>query len=115
MLIRKVPREIPVSQLLIIVLWTGSLITLPLYILETIYFAPVTITPSNIFSIIWVGVAVTTIAVGMISFSIRKIGANKASISNYMRALFTALLAILILDEDFEFYHMFTICVTKFN
>lgn len=108
-LIRKVPREIPVSQLLIIVLCTGSLITLPLYILETIYFAPVTITPLNIFSIIWVGIAVTTIAVGMISFSIRKIGANKASISNYIRALFTALLAILILDENFEFYHMFAI------
>ena len=45
----------------------------------------------------------------MISFCIRKIGANKASISNYMRALFTALLAILILDEDFEFYHMFAL------
>ena len=99
----------PISQLLIIVLCTGSLITLPLYILETIYIAPVTITPLNIFSIIWVGVAVTTIAVGMISFSIRKIGANKASISNYMRALFTALLAVLILDENFEFYHMFAI------
>ena len=26
-----------------------------------------------------------------------------------MRALFTALLAILILDENFEFYHMFAI------
>ena len=52
---------------------------------------------------------VTKIAVGMISFSIRKIGANKASISNYMRALFTALLAVLILDENFEFYHMFAI------
>ena len=45
----------------------------------------------------------------MISFSIRKIGANKASISNYIRALFTALLAVLILDEDFELYHMFAI------
>ena len=104
-LIRKVPQQILVSQLLVIVLLSGSIITLPFYVLETMYFYPVTFNFVTIFSILWVGIAVTAIAVAMISFSIRRIGANKASVSNYMRALFTALLAVILLGEDFEIFH----------
>ena len=104
-LIRKVPKQITVTQLLVIVLLSGSLITLPLYLLETIYYGPVKVNTSSVLSILWVGIAVTAIAVGMISFSIRKVGANKASISNYMRALFTALLAVVLLDENFKTFH----------
>ena len=70
------------------------------------YFYPVPFNFFTIVSILWVGIAVTALAVGMISFSIRRIGANKASVSNYMRALFTALLAVVILDEAFEIFHL---------
>ncbi len=105
-LIRKVPEQILVSQLLVIVLFSGSLITLPFYVFETMYFYPVPFNFFTIVSILWVGIAVTALAVGMISFSIRRIGANKASVSNYMRALFTALLAVVILDEAFEIFHL---------
>lgn len=105
-LIRKVPEQILVSQLLVIVLFSGSLITFPFYVFETMYFYPVPFNFFTIVSILWVGIAVTALAVGMISFSIRRIGANKASVSNYMRALFTALLAVVILDEAFEIFHL---------
>ena len=105
-LIRKVPEQILVSQLLVIVLFSGSLITFPFYVSETMYFYPVPFNFFTIVSILWVGIAVTALAVGMISFSIRRIGANKASVSNYMRALFTALLAVVILDEAFEIFHL---------
>ena len=108
-LIRNVPKQIRVNELLVLVLFSGSLITLPLYVLETIYYAPVKVSLGTIFPILWVGIAVTAIAVGMISFSIRKVGANKASISNYMRALFTALLAVFILGETFENFHVYAI------
>ena len=106
-LIRKVPKRISVTQLLVIVLLFGSLITLPFYILETIYFGPVKVNTVTILSILWVGIAVTAIAVGMISFSIRKVGANRASTSNYLRALFTALLAVILLGENFEAFHLY--------
>lgn len=47
----------------------------------------------------------TTIAVGLHNAVIRRLGANKASISNYMRSVFTAIIAILFLGETFEHYH----------
>ena len=42
----------------------------------------------------------------MISFSIRRVGANKASVSNYLRAVFTALLGVVLLAEDFKTFHL---------
>ena len=105
-LIRKVPEQISVSQLLVIVLFSGSLITLPFYIAETLYLRPVSFDIFTVFSILWVGIAVTAIAVAMISFSIRRVGANKASVSNYLRAVFTALLGVVLLAEDFKTFHL---------
>ena len=105
-LIRKVPEQIPVPQMMVIVLVAGAVINLPLYILETIYIRPVPVTWVTVGSILWVGIAVTAIAVGLMSVAIRRIGANKASMSNYMRALFTALLAVVLLGEDFHAFHL---------
>ncbi|MBT5571207.1 MAG: DMT family transporter [Alphaproteobacteria bacterium] len=105
-LIRKVPEQIPVPQLMVIVLVSGAVMTLPLYILETIHIGPVPVNLVTIASILWVGIAVTAIAVGLMSVAIRRIGANKASMSNYMRALFTALLAVVLLGEDFQTFHL---------
>ena len=51
------------------------------------------------------GIAVTSLAVGMNNAVVRNLGANKASIGNYLRSLFTALLAILLIGEVFEIYH----------
>ena len=42
----------------------------------------------------------------MISFSIRRVGANKASVSNYLRAIFTALLGVVLVAEDFNTFHL---------
>ena len=105
-LIRKVPEQIPVPQLMVVVLVTGAVITLPLYIIETIYLRPVPINLLTVGSILWVGIAVTAIAVALMSVAIRQIGANKASMSNYMRALFTALLAVVLLGEKFQTFHL---------
>ena len=105
-LIRKVPEQIPVPQLMVVVLVTGAVITLPLYIIETIYLRPIPINLLTVGSILWVGIAVTAIAVALMSVAIRQIGANKASMSNYMRALFTALLAVLLLGEEFQTFHL---------
>lgn len=105
-LIRKVPEQIPVPQLMVVVLVTGAVITLPLYIIETIYLRPVPINLLTVGSILWVGIAVTAIAVALMSVAIRQIGANKASMSNYMRALFTALLAVVLLGEEFQTFHL---------
>ncbi len=106
-LLRRVPREISVPQLMIAIQLFGLMVATPLYILETIYIRPVPFTGEAVASLLWVGIAVTALAVALTNTAIRRLGPNKASISNYMRVLFTAVLAILLLGESFEGYHMF--------
>lgn len=105
-LIRNIPDAISVPTLMFVVMVTGLLVTLPVYMLESLYIQPVPVTWFAIGTFLWVGIAVTAIAVGLLNAAIRRIGANKASMSNYMRALFTALLAVALLGEDFETFHM---------
>ena len=104
-LLRKVPTEIDVLLLLLIIQFFGVITTLPIYLAETLLFRPVPFTSETITALLWLGVAVTTIAVGLHNAVIRRLGANKASISNYMRSVFTAIIAILFLGETFEHYH----------
>ncbi len=106
-LLRRVPREVSVPQLMIAIQLFGLVVATPLYILETIYIRPVPFTGEAVASLLWVGIAVTALAVALTNTAIRRLGPNKASISNYMRVLFTAVLAILLLGESFEGYHMF--------
>jgi drug/metabolite transporter (DMT)-like permease len=105
-LLRNIPDEIKVPELMFVVMVTGSLSVLPIYVLETIYIQLVPLTWLSIASFLWVGIAVTAIAVGLMNAAIRRIGANKASMSNYMRALFTALLAVVLLGEEFQTFHL---------
>ncbi|MGB0626367.1 MAG: DMT family transporter [Alphaproteobacteria bacterium] len=106
-LVRRVPKEISVPQLLVTVQLFGLVVATPLYIIETIYVRPVPVSGEAIVSLLWVGIVVTALAVGLTNASIRRLGPNKASISNYMRVLFTAALAIALLGEDLQAYHLF--------
>lgn len=104
-LLRKVPTEIDAPLLLLIIQIFGVITTLPIYLAETLLFRPVPFTYESIAALLWLGVAVTTLAVGLHNTVIRRLGANKASMSNYLRAVFTAIIAILFLGETFEYYH----------
>ena len=104
-LLRKVPKEITIPVLLFTVQILGTLGSLPIYLVETYFFRPMPINGEIILTLLWIGIAVTSIAVGMNNAVVRNLGANKASISNYLRSLFTALLAILLIGEIFEIYH----------
>ena len=104
-LLRKVPKEITIPVLLFTVQIFGTLVSLPIYLVETYFFRPMPVNGEIILTLLWIGIAVTSIAVGMNNAVVRNLGANKASISNYLRSLFTALLAILLIGEIFEIYH----------
>lgn len=106
-LVRKVPKEISVPQLLVVIQLFGLVLATPLYILETVFVRPVPVDTQSVLTLLWVGIAVTAVAVGLTNAAIRRLGANKASISNYMRVVFTAVLAILLLGESFEGFHLF--------
>ena len=104
-LLRKVPTEISVPLLLLVIQVFGVIATFPIYVAESLWFRPVPFTYEAVTALVWIGVAVTAIAVGLNNAVIRSLGANKASISNYLRAVFTTMLAILLLGESFQPYH----------
>lgn len=104
-LLRKLPAEIGVPLLLLIVQAFGCAVTLPVYVAESILYRPVPLTLVSIGALVWIGVAVTAIAVGLNNAAVLAMGANKASIGNYLRSIFTALLAIVLLGEAFEPFH----------
>lgn len=104
-LLRLVPNDINTPQLLLAVQLFGLLIGGPLYLAESMLYGPVPVTYDVIAALLWIGIAVTAIAVGLTNTAVRIIGANKASMANYLRAGFTAILAILLLGETFQTFH----------
>tara|TARA_B100000214_G_scaffold135002_1_gene96052 strand:- start:27 stop:308 length:282 start_codon:yes stop_codon:yes gene_type:complete len=58
-----------------------------------------------ILTLLWIGIAVSSIAVGMINDVVRNLGAKKENIRTYLRPLFPLMLAILLLGERFEIFH----------
>ncbi len=104
-LLRKVPAEIGIPLLLLVVQIFGVVATLPVYLAESLWYRPVPLTLEAVGALLWIGIGVTVIAVGLNNSVVRSLGANKASIGNYVRSIVTALLAIALLGETFEMYH----------
>jgi drug/metabolite transporter (DMT)-like permease len=82
------------------------MVLLPIYIVEMIIYKPVPLTWEAAATIAWIGIFVGVFAVGFLNSAVLSLGANKASMSNYMRAAFTTILAIAILGEQLRPFHM---------
>lgn len=104
-LIRRVPRTISIFQMMFAVQFLGLLLTAPLYAAETIWYRPLPLTGEAIAGLLWIGIAVTVVALSMSNTAVRLIGANKASMLNYIRSSIAAILAIAILGETLHAYH----------
>ena len=104
-LLRRVPKQIGTFSFMLVIQVIGAAITLPIYVTESILYQPVPVNLTTIGTLFWLGIAITTIAVGLTNTAVRLIGANKASMGNYVRSLFTALLAIVLLGEQLQLFH----------
>lgn len=105
-LLRKIPSSFTTAEILLSVQCVSMVVMLPLYVTETIIFKPMPLTWEAAAVMAWVGIVVAIVAVGFTNSAVLAIGANKATISNYIRALLTALLAVLILGERPELFHL---------
>ena len=54
---------------------------------------------------LWLGIGVNVVALTMSNTAVRLVGANKASMLNYVRSALAAILAIALLGETFHPYH----------
>lgn len=104
-LLRRVPKQINTFSFMLVIQVIGVAITLPIYIAESIFYRPVPVDLVTVGTLLWLGIAITTIAVGLMNTAVRMIGANKASMGNYVRSLFTAFLAIVLLGEELHLFH----------
>jgi len=105
-LLRKIPGNFTTAEILLSVQCFSMIVMLPLYVTETLVYKPMPVTWEAAAVMAWVGIGVAIVAVGFTNTAVLAIGANKATISNYIRALLTALLAVLILGERLELFHL---------
>jgi drug/metabolite transporter (DMT)-like permease len=104
-LLRRLPKGLRGPVILLGVQVFGAMIILPIYIIEMIVYKPVPLTLQAGVTIAWIGVIVGVFAVGFTNTAVLAIGPNKAAMSNYIRAVFTTILAILLLNEQLQAFH----------
>lgn len=105
-LLRRIPGDFTTAEILLTIQLFAMAVMLPIYILETIFYLPMPVTWESATVMAWVGIAVAIVAVGFTNTVVLAIGANKAVMANYIRAVLTAVLAIAILGEQPQFFHL---------
>jgi drug/metabolite transporter (DMT)-like permease len=105
-LLRRIPGDFTTAEILLTIQLFAMAVMLPIYILETIFYQPMPVTWESAAVMAWVGIAVAIVAVGFTNTVVLSIGANKAVMANYIRAVLTAVLAIAILGEQPQFFHL---------
>ena len=96
-MLRQVPSAISPMLILVVIQIMGALSLLPFYIYESISYKTVPLNIEAFMVLAWIGVVIAVIAVGMTNMSVLALGPNKASIGHYLRAVFTAGMAIILL------------------
>ena len=104
-LLRRLPPGLSGPVILLGVQIFGAAVILPIYIVEMIIYKPVPLTWQAAATIGWIGIVVAVFAVGFTNTAVLAMGANRASMANYIRAVFVTILAILILSEELQAFH----------
>jgi len=105
-LLRRIPAEIgPLLILIVVQLFSTAAMT-PFYLYESITYLTVPMTWPSLLILLWLGTAIAVVAVGLNNLAVLSLGPAKASIGHYLRAIFIAGMAIVLLGEAFEVYHI---------
>lgn len=105
-LLQKLPSEVPGLLTLNAIQCLGILLLLPFYVWEGIYIRPMELNQFTIISVFWAGIMIAVAALGLWNYSNRKLGANRASGTVHFRLVAITIMAILILGEKLEIFHL---------
>jgi len=108
-MLRRVPATIGPMLILVVIQIFGTITLAPFYLYESLTYLTVPVNTQSLLVIAWVGTAIAVVAVGLSNLSVLALGPAKASIGHYLRALFTAGMAILILGETMELFHFVSV------
>jgi drug/metabolite transporter (DMT)-like permease len=104
-LLRRLPPEIGPMLILVTIQIFGICVMAPFYLVESLTYRTVPVTLESVLVLIWIGTVIAVVAVGLNNMVILTLGPNKASIGHYLRAVFIAGMATILLGEAFELYH----------
>ncbi len=105
-LLRLTPPDLSPFALLCAVSWLGALFAAPLYVWEIYNVAPFPYTPASVAMILWISFFVSILAVGLMTIGTLAVGSYTSSMFNYVRTIFIAALAIVVLGESIALYHV---------
>lgn len=103
--VRKAPRGVDPKVMLFLILILGSAMLLPIYLFETIFVRPTNADGATILSIVVLALFSSVISIFLWNYSLARLGAGRASIFVHLIVAFTVILAIIFLDEKFEWFH----------
>ena len=103
--LKKLPGELSVTESLFGITIAGSLMLLPFYVLESVYYAPVPVSASTLWVVIELALLVTVFGNLMWNQGNRIVGPNRAAIFINLIPVFGALLAVTFLGEKVYGYH----------
>jgi drug/metabolite transporter (DMT)-like permease len=104
-LLRRVPADIGPMLILFTVQIFSTIAMAPFYLVESLTYLPVPITWESILILLWIGTMIAVVAVGLNNLVVLTLGPAKASIGHYLRAVFIAGMATVLLGEAFEPFH----------
>ena len=105
-LLKKAKIDLPPLPLLILVLGTAALSSAPLFVWEIFHDARIAVDWHDIFVLAYVGIIGGGLMFLLYNSGVAVLGAAEASVTFYLQALFTAILAYLLLGEKLHLYHV---------
>ena len=105
-ILHRLPTELGLGTTLFVIFFSGSLILLPFYIIESASFRIVPFTGSTVGIIAILGIVVSLGSIAMWNSSLRAVGPNRASIFLNLIPVFGVSLAIIFLGERLFGHHL---------
>ena len=100
------PRDMTAPQLLFPLILGGSVLLLPFYIVETLFYRPVPVSQLSLTVIPTIALLVSFGSMLLWNTGNQAVGANRASVFINLIPVFGSTMAVLFLGEDFRLYHL---------
>jgi len=105
-LLKRYPKELPPLVFLFIISSIGILLLAPFYAYELTTVGGFKLTINNILAISYIAIFAAVVAFICWNKAVPQVGANKAGLFIHLMPLFSSILAIIFLGEDFELFHL---------
>ncbi len=105
-LLRRAPRELDQVTILALILGFGSLALLPVYLVEELAFRPTIFTWTALISMVVLAILSSLLGILMWNRAVTALGPGRAGIYIHLIPAYTIVLAIILLGETLEIFHI---------